>query len=70
MCSDSLSRIGLFGFWGASDFPMNVPFSWGIVMGRYTQPPGDSYFVAVDNSNRLFVGRATSGATEVTWVQK
>lgn len=67
---DSLSRIGSFGCWGAGSFPLNAPFTWGIIMGRYNQPPGDSYFLAVDNSNRLFVGRATSGATEVTWVQK
>lgn len=67
---DSLSRIGSFGCWAAGSFPLNAPFTWGIIMGRYTQPPGDSYFIAVDNNNRLFVGRATSGATEVTWEQK
>lgn len=67
---DSLSRIGTFGCWSAGNFPLNAPFTWGIIMGRYNQAPGDSYFIAVDNSNRLFVGRATSGATEVTWVQK
>lgn len=68
--SDSLSLIGSFGCWAAGSFPLNAPFTWGIIMGRYNKPPGDSYFIAVDNSNRLFVGRATSGATEVTWVQK
>lgn len=68
--NDSLSLIGSFGCWAAGRFPLNAPFTWGIIMGRYNKPPGDSYFIAVDNSNRLFVGRATSGATEVTWVQK
>ena len=68
--SDSLSRIELLGMWSMSNFPMNKPASWGIVIGRLLEAPADSYFVAIDNSGNIYGGSATSGATSVTWVKK
>lgn len=53
-----------------SNFPMNKPASWGIVIGRLLEAPADSYFVAIDNSGNIYGGSATSGATSVTWVKK
>ena len=67
---DSLSRLGFLGMWSMSDFPMNKPADWGIVIGRLLDAPADSYFVAIDNRGNLYGGSATSGATSVTWVKK
>ena len=67
---DSLSRLGYLGMWSMSEFPMNKPADWGIVIGRLLDAPADSYFVAIDNRGNLYGGSATSGATSVTWAKK
>lgn len=68
--SDLLSRLGGIELWSMSNFPMNKPAEWGIVIGRLQEAPKDSYFVAIDNNGNLYSGSATSGATSVRWVKK
>lgn len=68
----SLSRTKDLEVWpiNGDNFPMNKPINaWGIIIGVY-RPGGDSYFIASSNDNRLFSGKATNGATTVTWVEK
>lgn len=67
---DSLSRLDDLSIWSMSEFPMNKPADWGIVIGRMRVAPGDSYFIAVTSATTVYVGAATSGATTVTWTKK